>query len=120
MMMLHSEIRVAETAEGVVVLQLVGDHDMATAPDLEAHLAVAVAEGRGIVVDFSDTTFADSTVLRVLFRCHEEVEHRGKQLVFQIQPHSPVARILEIAMLGDSVPCVSDRDDAITRALESV
>ena len=115
----HSEIRLSQAAEGVVVLQLIGDHDMATAPDLEAHLAVAVAEGAGIVVDLFDTTFMDSTVIRTLFRCHEELEQRGRRLVLQIRTDSPLARVLEISTLGDTVPCVPIREEAVRFAAQT-
>jgi anti-anti-sigma factor len=115
----HSEIRLSKTAEGVVVLELLGDHDMATAPDLEAHLAVAVAEGAGIVVDLFDTTFVDSTVIRTLFRCHEELERRGKRLVLQIRAASPLARVLEISTLGDTVPCAPIREQAVRLAAQT-
>jgi len=115
----HSEIRLSQTAEGVVVLQLVGDHDMATAPDLEAHFAVAVAEGAGIIVDLVDTTFVDSTVIRTLFRCHEELEQQGKRLVLQVRLHSPLVRVLEISTLGDTVPCVPIREEAVRIAAQT-
>jgi anti-anti-sigma factor len=115
----HSEIRLSQTAEGVVVLQLVGDHDMATAPELEAHLAVGVAEGAGVVVDLFETTFVDSTVIRTLFRCHEELEQRGKRLVLLIRTPSPLARVLEISTLSDTVPCVPIREEAVRIAAET-
>lgn len=55
-----------DEAYGPVVLALLGEHDVSTAPDLRSSLEQAIGEGRGVVVDLSETVFLDSSVLHAL------------------------------------------------------
>ena len=55
-----------ESADGVRVLVLRGEHDLSTAPDVRAHVEDAIAAGGDVVVDLSETGFIDSSILGVL------------------------------------------------------
>ncbi len=56
-----------EELEGVYVISLAGEVDLYTAPEFKAQLLDVIANGATqVIVDFTDTTFIDSTTLGVL------------------------------------------------------
>ena len=103
------------SAPGVDVFELTGDHDMANAPRLETALQQALGDGRGVVVDLSEVTFIDSSVIHVLFKTDSALAGCAKQLVLQINTASVVMRALEVTGLT-SLPYTSERDTAIAIA----
>jgi anti-anti-sigma factor len=92
-----------------------GDHDMASAPRLGLALKQSLGEGRGIVVDLTETTFIDSSVIHVLFDTDSALAGQGKQLVLQIHTASIVMRALQISGLT-SLPSASEREVALAIA----
>ena len=56
---LTPEIRRQTTGSGTCVLELVGEHDLATVEKLRAELGEALASSSGVVVDLTETTFID-------------------------------------------------------------
>jgi ABC-type transporter Mla MlaB component len=51
----------------VVVVPLCGEHDISTVPAVRTELDAALAGNANLVVDLSEATFIDSSVVRVLF-----------------------------------------------------
>jgi anti-sigma B factor antagonist len=76
-------IRTEQSGEDIVVVSLAGEHDLYTAPRIEAALGGAIASGRAVVVvDLHETTFLDSTVLAILLHARAELtDHRRLALV---------------------------------------
>ena len=69
---------VVERAEpGVEVVTVTGEHDLSTAPELQRRLDAALDSGAAVAVDLLQTTFIDSTVLRVLICARERASERG-------------------------------------------
>src|SRR5687768_1460313 len=58
--------------DGVALLVLEGELDLAAAPALRAGIDGA-ASGRALVLDFADVTFIDSAVLKELLRARAEL-----------------------------------------------
>ena len=54
-----------------------GEHDLSTAPELERQLKAALESGAAVAVDLMETTFIDSSVLRVLICAREQAAERG-------------------------------------------
>jgi anti-anti-sigma factor len=54
-------------AEAEAVVELHGEHDLSTAPDLRELLHELMDEGRNVVVDVSDTRFLDCSIIHALF-----------------------------------------------------
>src|SRR5262245_20427991 len=67
--------------DGVAVVSLVGEHDLETALELRQILLTRMAKGQGVVVSLVDTTFVDSSILRLLLRTDEKMVARGRRLV---------------------------------------
>ena len=59
-------IAVERMDNGVAVVTLRGEHDLATAGELRRELAELVEQDRAVVVDLEATAFIDSTILGVI------------------------------------------------------
>jgi anti-sigma B factor antagonist len=72
-----------DDAEGVV-LTLVGELDLATAPELERCLQEILAEApRRLLLDLDELTFVDSAGVTVLIRAKKEAEANGCRVVLR-------------------------------------
>jgi anti-anti-sigma factor len=102
---------ISESPEGdVEVIALSGDLDMATVDSLLDVLG-AVEGDRSLIVDLAQLEFMDSTGLRAILRANES----GSRIALVVAPGSQVARILEIAGIGELVDLFADRDSAIEK-----
>src|SRR5438270_11981605 len=64
---MNFDIKTDELGDGAYVISLAGEVDLYTAPEFKQQLLDVISQGaRNVVVDFSDTTFIDSTTLGVL------------------------------------------------------
>jgi anti-anti-sigma factor len=75
----------ARVDEGVVLVQLTGDIDTATAPRLAAELQALVFTGapRELVLDFAGVSFMDSSGIRVIIDMHHQLRDREGLLVLE-------------------------------------
>jgi len=61
------DIKTEQLEEGGYVISLAGEVDLYTAPEFKAQLLDVIGQGaKQVIVDFTDTTFIDSTTLGVL------------------------------------------------------
>jgi anti-sigma B factor antagonist len=88
------------TAElnGRVVVDVRGELDLATAPELEATLARSLDTGQDVIVDLRGLQFMDSSGLRVLVAARAHAAERDLRFAL-VRPAAggPIARILSIA-----------------------
>jgi anti-sigma B factor antagonist len=85
-----------------VVVSVIGEVDLATAPLLEAELSAALATpgATGVRVDLAGVEFMDSAGLRVLVAALRTAEDSGRTLTVSA-PHDRVRRIIEITGLSE-------------------
>lgn len=102
------------THDGYDVIDVTGEIDLATAPELESTLAEHVGPNKTIV-DLSSVSFIDSTGLRVLLTIHEAAETAGGQLVL-ISAEGPVTRLFAITGVRDLLHIATNRDAAVAHA----
>jgi anti-anti-sigma factor len=76
----------------------------------------ALAERPALVIDLSETTFIDSTVLHLLINAHHVLEARGHELIVQITEASAVLRVLEVTQLDSTLGIAPNREEAIASA----
>lgn len=110
---------VAERAEpGVEVVTVTGEHDLSTAPELKRQLDTALESGAAVVVDLMQTTFIDSTVLRVLILAREDAGERG--IAFRValgeSTGHGVRRLLELTGMEQRLATAPTRAAAIADA----
>ena len=89
-------IRSERSGEDIFVVSLAGEHDLYTAPKVQEALRGVIAAGaRTTVVDLTETTFLDSTMLHVLLSARNELRDGGRLLL--VTNDETVKRVFEIA-----------------------
>ena len=74
-------VEVDRGADGVATVRVRGDLDLAGAPAFHAAADSALAGGAaGVVIDFSEITFIDSTGLGALVRIHTAATDAGRTM----------------------------------------
>jgi anti-anti-sigma factor len=108
--MQEPEIHVDRVGESVWIVAMTGEHDLATAPQLTEELARIAEHGTDVVVDLSDTTFVDSTIVGVLVR-HQD---QPRESVAVIAPQGGVPRrVLDLIGARDLIPIFETRAAAL-------
>ena len=83
------------SGDDIFVVSLAGEHDLYTAPQVQEALRSAIAAGaRTTVVDLTETTFLDSTMLHVLLTARNELRDGGRLLL--VTDDATVKRVFEI------------------------
>ena len=93
------------------VVTVSGDADLYAAANVERELIRLVDEGKhSIVVDLTDATFIDSTMLRVLLNVSKRLRPGGGELLVVCSEHN-IRKIFEITLL-DRVFAIFDSREA--------
>jgi anti-sigma B factor antagonist len=71
--------------QGVSVIELQGEHDLATSPEVRAALESAVSDRRPTVVELTLTDFIDSSILGVLLGGLRQARDANLGFVFVVQ-----------------------------------
>ncbi len=100
------EFRVATVhMNGTTTVELGGELDLTTAPDLAARLeAVIDASSGAVAVDLAQITFLDSSGLEVLVAVHQRLRAEGRHLtvrrpcefVYRVFETSGVMKVLDV------------------------
>jgi anti-sigma B factor antagonist len=115
---LPGTVDVGHHVPGLAVVSLRGEHDLSTEPELTQALEYAAAHSN-VVVDLSECSFIDSTVIKALIKTAHALHARGEQLALVIPPEQrQVARIAQMTQLGEFFPIHTARGAALT-SLES-
>ena len=97
-------VEIGHHAPGLAVVSMHGEHDLSTAPELMQALEQAAAHSN-VVVDLSECSFIDSTVIQALVKTARGVHARGEQLVLVIPSESrQVARVAQMTQLAEILP----------------
>lgn len=106
-------LRVASEADGIVALCVQGDFDLANVSALRDEVDETLARGDDLILDLSEASFIDSSVIHVLFHAARAVRGREQSLVLQLGTAPIVERALQIAEIERVVPRAHDRDEAV-------
>jgi anti-anti-sigma factor len=102
--------------DGIHVLTVAGELDLASAPELRAALGLAASgTGGSLILDLSGVTFIDSTALGTLLRADEQLAGDGVRMVI-VCPPGPVQRLLAMTRLDGRLALEPDRASALARA----
>jgi anti-anti-sigma factor len=102
--------------DGVVVLRVRGEVDMANATDTSTRLLSASGDGSSIVLDLGELTYIDSAGIRMLFDLSEQLARDQRRLVLAVGHDAPVRRALEITKLDTLVAVASSLTAAVEAA----
>jgi anti-sigma B factor antagonist len=106
------EIQASALGEGVSLLLLRGELDLASAAGLRSRVEAAAASG--LIIDLREVTFIDSSALRELLNAREELARHGSRLVLSGVPAS-VRRLLDMTGTADLFETAETRAEAIRR-----
>jgi anti-sigma B factor antagonist len=88
-------IRTERSDGDIFVVSLAGEHDLYTAPKVQKALCSVIAGGaKTIVVDLTETTFLDSTMLHVLLKARNELRDGGRLRLVTSDPN--LKRVFEV------------------------
>jgi anti-sigma B factor antagonist len=97
------------------VISLSGEVDLYTAPDFKQKLLEVIGQGgKDVVIDFSNTTFIDSTTLGVLVGGVKRLRPNGGQLSLVCSDRN-IMKIFEITGLDKVFPIYESRGEAVAQ-----
>jgi anti-sigma B factor antagonist len=95
-----------ERTEGMAIVSLSGELDIATADDLTDALdAIELGESERLVIDLSGVGFMDSSGLRILIAAQREATADGYRLTV-VTGDSPAKRVLELTRMDAHIEVV--------------
>ncbi len=102
-------VEIERLGDSLWVLQLAGEHDLSTAPTIEAAFERIAESGTTVVADFSEASFIDSTVIRTLLSFME----RGETLLVVVPNRGAVSRALDLTGVSTLLPVFETRAAAL-------
>jgi anti-anti-sigma factor len=107
-------VRVDREGTGPWVLELHGEHDLATVSAIHAKLRPIADRGEAAVIDLSHVTFIDSAVLTELVGARRrEEDGEGARLALVAPPGGFPARVLGLLQLDRVFGVYESRDEAL-------
>jgi anti-sigma B factor antagonist len=112
--MTEGQIDVEHLSATTAAVVLRGEHDVYTVPALRERLGELHVRELFVIVDLSQTSFLDSSVLGALLGATETARSQGKSVAVVLgdPPTDAVARIFEVTGLADVLPTRATRDEA--------
>jgi anti-anti-sigma factor len=107
---MDSRILVDQLGGSLWLVVLAGEHDLLTAPRLGQALAEIERHGTDILLDLSEATFIDSSILQTLFR---HAGHPGEHVVIVSPPGTAPRRLLDMTGFGQHVRVCDTRTDGL-------
>ena len=112
---MNFDIKTEQLGDDAYVISLAGEVDLYTAPEFKQHLLEVIAQGgRQVVVDFSSTTFIDSTTLGVLVGGVKRLRTNDGQLTLVCSDRN-ITKIFEITGLDRVFTIYPTRDEAVEK-----
>jgi anti-sigma B factor antagonist len=110
---LNFDIKTEQLDGNAYVIALAGEVDLYTAPEFKQQLLEVIGQGaKEVVVDFSDTTFIDSTTLGVLVGGVKRLRTNEGQLSLVCSDRN-ITKIFEITGLDRVFTIYASRDEAL-------
>lgn len=101
-------IELAFHVQGIALLRLSGEHDLSGSERLAETLAAAEPQ-LDVLVDLSDCSFIDSSVIAALFRAHKRLVARGGRLgLLTPREATTIQRIAKATALAALLPIHED------------
>ena len=101
-------------ANGVHVIAMRGELDLATAPRLAVRIDTARRNGsRRLLIDLTTAEFCDSSGLRALIGCRQEVAGAAGRMVVAAHEESAVGRMFALAGAHEVLPVYEDTESAL-------
>ena len=110
---MNFDINTERLDDNSYVIALAGEVDLYTAPEFKQQLLEVIGQGaKDVIVDFSDTTFIDSTTLGVLVGGVKRLRTNEGQLSLVCSDRN-ITKIFEITGLDRVFTIYGSRDEAV-------
>ena len=110
---MNFDVKTDKVDDSTYVISLAGEVDLYTAPEFKQQLLQVISDGaKNVIVDFSDTTFIDSTTLGVLVGGVKRLRQNDGQLSLVCSDRN-ITKIFEITGLDRVFTIYSTRDEAV-------
>jgi anti-anti-sigma factor len=100
-------------AADILVVEVAGEVDMATSPQVAQAIEAAPDSCRRVVVDLSELTFLDSSGLNALVVARRSLAARGIDLRVVTPAEHVIRRVFDIAQLGEELGVVDTFEAAL-------
>ena len=112
---MNFDIKTEQLGDDAYVISLAGEVDLYTAPEFKQQLLEVIGQGgKQVVVDFSGTTFIDSTTLGVLVGGVKRLRTNEGQLSLVCSDRN-ITKIFEITGLDRVFTIYPTRDEAVSK-----
>ena len=112
---MNFDIKTEPLSDDAYVIALAGEVDLYTAPEFKQQLLDVVGKGaKNVIVDFSDTTFIDSTTLGVLVGGVKRLRAQEGRLSLVCSDRN-ITKIFEITGLDRVFTIYPTRDEALAK-----
>ena len=116
---MNFDVKTEQLGDSSYVISLAGEVDLYTAPEFKQQLLEVIGQGaKHVVVDFSDTTFIDSTTLGVLVGGVKRLRTNEGQLSLVCSDRN-ITKIFEITGLDRVFTIYPTRSEAIEQIQSS-
>jgi len=110
---MNFDIKTEQLSDTAYVISLAGEVDLYTAPEFKQQLLEVIGHGaRQVVVDFTNTTFIDSTTLGVLVGGIKRLRTNDGELSLVCSDRN-ITKIFEITGLDRVFSIYDSREDAV-------
>jgi anti-anti-sigma factor len=106
-------VTVVPETDDIVALCLEGEFDMANSPRLNEEIDRAITDGKHLILDLSQATFIDSSVINALFRARKNAATRRRIAVLQLGTAAIVELALELSNIERALPRTHTRAEAL-------
>ena len=96
-------------AGSTLLVAVVGEVDMTTAPDLSQAIERAPDDTALVVIDLSEVTFLDSSGLNSLVQARRALAEREVAMTVVVPPASAIRRVFEITRLTEQLDVIDAR-----------
>ena len=112
---MNFDISTEQLGEGTYVIALSGEVDLYTAPEFKQQLLEVIGNGaKNVIVDFSSTTFIDSTTLGVLVGGVKRLRPNDGHLSLVCSDRN-ITKIFEITGLDRVFTIYPTREEAVSQ-----
>lgn len=102
-----------ELPSGWLCLAVTGEIDLATVPELESAIDLALdSNTHPLVVDLRGSSFMDSTGLKALVVANRKFDEQGRSFAVAVSG-GPVSRLIDLSGVEASIRIVDSTDDLV-------
>jgi anti-anti-sigma factor len=107
---MDSQILVDQLGGSMWLVVLAGEHDLSTAPRLSQALADIERHGTDVLLDLSEATFIDSSILQTLF---QHAGHPDERVAIVSPPGTMPRRLLELTRFDQHIRVCDTRTEGL-------